>query len=123
MKAILIIVLGAVVVVFGITWLSHDLDFPRLAAPAPPSDKVTGPQIKWLTPPSINGPENAWGKLNLPGNSKSEFIPLPSDMKTIEVRGNGHRLEDVVNGGRIVGFYVYNDAPIFGTFVYAFHPK
>jgi hypothetical protein len=84
---------------------------------------VDGPQVRWLTPPTVDHPDNAWGKLNLPGNSKSEFIPLPSGMKAIEVRGDGHRREDVLKRGRIVGFYVYNDDPIFRTFGYAFIPK
>ena len=119
LRTLAIIAIGIIAIVFGINWLSQEMFSPS----SPASEEVSGPQVKWLTPPNVNAPENAWGKLNQPGNSKSEYIPLPSDMKAIKIIGDGHRREDVVKNGKIVGFYVYNDDPIFHTFVYAFIPK
>lgn len=107
--ALLGVLLLAAVAVNGLPWSDDDNNAG-----------VDGPQVKWLTPPSVDWPEETWPKLNQPGNSKSEFLPLPSGMKRIVIMGDGHRVENEVRKGKTVGFYVYNDASTFRTFAYAF---
>ncbi|MDB5244814.1 MAG: hypothetical protein JWN18_684 [Parcubacteria group bacterium] len=87
------------------------------------SNADAGPQVRWLPTPLTRTPEKTWPKLNLPANSKSEFLTLPLGMGGITVEGDGHRIESITKNGEVVGYYVYNDANLFRTFGYAFTPK